>query len=730
LLAIVGCALATATFAVPVSAASTGWTATATRALQVNGAKAGDLAASTPLHIAVALRLHDQAGLDALIRQNAASSDPTFLTPDAFVARFAPTNAEARAVADYLAGQGFTNVAIESNRLLVTADGTALAAEKAFNTDLAAFTVHGATVFANTLAASVPSALGGSVLAVLGLNNIAMQTPQDTVPTYLVSYTPQGFWEAYDVGSTPTGSKTPIAIFAQGDVSGVVKDLRIEEAADHLAQVPVTVVPVGIASPDTAAAGEWDMDTQFAAGMAGNVARLYLYDTTTLTDSDVIREFNAFATQNVARAGSASFGECEYQAWADGAMVAMDQVFAQAAAQGQTVFASSGDTGGFCPVIPDNGVPAGAPDAGYPSSSPYVVSVGGTTLLTNADGSYNNEAGWLAGGGGPSIFESQPYWQQGVTPATGSTCLNYVACVGKNLPDVSLDADPESGANVYVNGSPEGIGGTSLSSPLALGVWARLQSAHANKLGFAAPRFYAVAGGPGYHDVILGNNGPYPATPGWDYATGIGTPDVAKLNAAIVPPTVPAPKLASPACTTWQDGAGDSSPIGSVDNVDSLDLIAGGFAASTGNVKAVLLVKSLSSGPGGQPAVAGGGDVWYATFVVNGVTEFLSAEYPGSTADPTNPAILVDFSYGHIEKSATGGSQYTTDGTATGTFDLAKGVITMSAPASAFGLAATATLSGTGASTFELVGTAASGGALEPADSAGPGASYRLGASC
>jgi pseudomonalisin/xanthomonalisin len=79
---------------------------------------------------------------------------------------------------------------------------------------------------------------------------------------------------------------------------------------------------------------------------------------------------------------------------------------------------------------------------------------------------------------------------------------------------------------VYVGGTPEGVGGTSLSSPLALGVWARLQSAHANALGFAGPKLFAANSTAAFHDIILGDTGPYPATPGDDYATGIGTFDV------------------------------------------------------------------------------------------------------------------------------------------------------------------------------------------------------------
>jgi subtilase family serine protease len=511
--------------------AATAWRSTATHGLTLNGTRLGALDGSTPLHVTVALALRNEAELKQAIASGAE------LTPDQFAAAYGATPADTRAVASYLAGAGFTNVAVEPNNLFVTADGTAAQAERAFDTQLVSYSVNGATLFANATAAQVPAALT-SVVSVLGLNDAArMNLPTrkaDTgLPSYLTSYTPQGFWKAYDATTAPTGARTPIAIFAEGDVTGVVADLRAEEAADGLPKVPVSVVKVGLSSPDTAGADEWDMDTQFSTGMAGGVSRLYLYDTTSLTDADITLELSRFASDDRARAGSASFGECEYQAYLDGSMIAMDNVFAEAAVQGQTVFASSGDTGGFCPVVPDNGAPAGAPDVNYPASSPYVVSAGGTTLLTNADGSYDQETAWVAGGGGPSLFEYQPSWQTGIAPPTGSTCVEYVACVGKTLPDVAMDADPESGANVYVDGTPEGVGGTSLSSPLALGVWARLESAHGNRLGFAAPRLYAAHGSAGFHDVTLGDTGPYPALPGYDLATGLGTFDVARMVTAI-----------------------------------------------------------------------------------------------------------------------------------------------------------------------------------------------------
>jgi pseudomonalisin len=524
--------------------AASDWVATATQGLSlVNATSLGGLAGTTPLHIAVALKLPNQAALQQYIQN---INDPTnalygaALTPDQFVADYAPSAATVSSVTAYLTSQGFTNVQAEANNLFVTADGTAAQASAAFNTQLSQFTQFGQTVFANTTAAEVPTSLGGAVLAVLGLNNAGRFSTGPSLPSlpYPKTYGPPDFWKAYDVGTTPTGAKTAIAIFAEGDLSGVVKDLRTEEAAYHLAQVPYTIVPVGLASPDTSGADEWDLDTQYSTGMAGTVAHLYIYDTTSLTDSDIALEFSRFASQDVARAGSASFGECETFPYLDGSMLADDEVFAEAAAQGQTVFASTGDTGGACAVAPTNGVPgSGAPNVEYPAASPYVVGVGGTTLLTNADGSYDTETAWNAGGGGTSIWETAPYWQSGFVPGTA---------VGKGLPDIAMDADPESGANVYVNGAPLGVGGTSLSSPLALGVWARLESSHGNKLGHAGPalyRLYATYPTPqtaqvptsvtGFHDIIVGTNVPWTATPGWDYTTGLGTFDVTAMNHVI-----------------------------------------------------------------------------------------------------------------------------------------------------------------------------------------------------
>ncbi|HUI81672.1 MAG TPA: S53 family peptidase [Bryobacteraceae bacterium] len=532
-----------------------GWTSTATKGLGTaltNAVSLGPLPASTPLHIAVALRLNNRSGLEnyvAAIQNPSNSQFGSSLTVDQFVASYAPTSSQVQQVSAYLSSLGFSNIQAEPNNLFVTADGTAAQAGSAFHTSIVQFDQAGRTVYANSTDAQMPASLSSTVLAVLGLTNAAVmttpihvQTPSTTVGVPAVHfYSPNNFWTVYDVGLTPTGSKTTIAIFAEGDLTQVIKDLRIAESENHLPQVPVQVIQVGLASTDTAGMDEWDLDTQMSTGMAGTVAKLLIYDTTSMSDSDIALMFNKFAHQNIAKAGSASFGLCETFAYLDGSMLADDQVFLEAAAQGQTVFSSTGDSGSACGVSGEaNGVPlsGAAGMVEYPASSPYVIAVGGTTLLTDSNYNYLTELGWDAGGGGISAWEISPFWQTSVLPTTAA---------GKALPDVSLDGDLVSGALTYIDCQPgqdpvstcqDTVGGTSLSSPLWLGVWARLESAHRNRLGFAGPSLYRLYSMPpatyvGFHDIVGGCNGFFCAIPGYDYVTGLGTPHVTALNAVV-----------------------------------------------------------------------------------------------------------------------------------------------------------------------------------------------------
>lgn len=128
-----------------------------------------------------------------------------------------------------------------------------------------------------------------------------------------------------------------------------------------------------------------------------------------LANQDILATVNRFVTDDIARQGSFSAGECELLAKASGFTGPLDAVLAQGRAQGQTMFFSSGDTGSQCPAVVDvNGLPLGLPGANYPASTPNGIGVGGTTVLSPKP----TEIAWYAGGGGTSLFEPTPSFQR------------------------------------------------------------------------------------------------------------------------------------------------------------------------------------------------------------------------------------------------------------------------------------------------------------------------------
>jgi subtilase family serine protease len=564
------------------SAAAQSWAATATQAYPVqylqNAVAVGSLEPSTAMHIVVGLQEQNADQVQSILRRMLTPGDPlygTTYTLQQFVAQFGPTTAQLQAVESYLTTAGFTNVTVADNQLLIEADGTAGLVETAFNTTLQQYSLSGTSVYLNTTPAQVPASLSGMVIAVLGLNNVATLHPDlhtaqtgpqtDPCTTCAVpdldneSYTPQQYQIAYDAAcpadnpncpakNFPTGSATAVAVIAEGDLTQVVKDLRTYETTYGLPQVPVTVVNAGIASSDTSGADEWDLDSQTSTGIAQQVSHLYFYVATSMTDSDIALAINKAVSSNQVKAFNMSFGECEILPYLDGAMLVDDEVFGEAALQGITPFASSDDQGSACPVEGTNGVPlSGPPDTAYPASSPYVIAVGGTYLFTNADYSFDFETAADFSGGGLSYFETSPFWQA----YTGSGTLPIVPSSetgNRGVPDVAMCAGGFElaicAANIFVDGTAELIGGTSLSSPLSMGAWARIESAHKNKLGFAGPLIYQLAnGGPTpsstyFNDVLLGGNGLFTALPGYDYVTGVGSWDIYVVSKSI-PSTYP-----------------------------------------------------------------------------------------------------------------------------------------------------------------------------------------------
>jgi len=534
--------------------AQAAWHGTASHAQVLQKATLlGALPDAAPMHITVSLALQNKASLDRLVQSTHTLLSPdygTILSPAEFTAAYGPSSSQVQLVVDYLSRAGFSNIVVSANNLLVTAEGKRSLVESAFNTKIMQYSYNNRVVYANTQDAQVPDELDGIVLAVTGLQNANIAHPlivhagarSAALPLAAAAtgHVPVQFPAIYDVGSTVTGSATDIGIISDGTLTQVVTDLRTYESQNGLAQVSLQFVPSETNGTDTSGLDEWDLDSQTSTSMAGGVNTLYFYNAASLDDADLEVAYNNAVMGNVVKAVNVSLGECESSEESSGAIAATDQIFEEAVMQGQTFFVSSGDGGAYIGCDGQEGI---GTKVSYPASSPYVVAVGGTTLDTNGATSYASEVTWIGGGGGVSTEETAPSWQQSVTKNTA-----------RIVPDVAMDADPNSGAEIIVSGASEQVGGTSLAAPLSTGLWARAESAHANKLTFAAPLIYSAAATAGsFHDITSGCNSgmttgenglftllnkllsekDYCAAVGFDDATGWGSFDISKIVPAL-----------------------------------------------------------------------------------------------------------------------------------------------------------------------------------------------------
>jgi kumamolisin len=255
--------------------------------------------------------------------------------------------------------------------------------------------------------------------------------------------------------------------------------------------------------PASAATYGWDveesLDVQWAHAMAPG-ATLYLVEAQSSSYADL------FCAVTVARTlvHAAGGGEVS-MSWGSGEFsgeTSYDSVFTAA---NVVYFASTGDT----------------PGVEYPSASPNVVAVGGTSLSysTTTDKEIKEDT-WQETGGGLSAVEPVPSFQSGIAIIVG----------GRGVPDVAADANPYTGVWVYdtLNSSPGWyiVGGTSLASPL----WAGIANAAGNFYASTSAEHTALYGAlkTAFHDITLGSCGPYMgyfAGPAWDFCSGRGSPE-------------------------------------------------------------------------------------------------------------------------------------------------------------------------------------------------------------
>ena len=557
--------------------------------------KVSALDARQPLSLALTLPLHHQAELDDLLRGLSDPQDPRFgqfLTPDEFAARFSPTPAEYTHVMAYAKSVGLSVTATHPNRTLLDVSGSASVVERAFGLHLSLYQSQkdGRVFFAPDAEPQVPASLGGLVTGIVGLDNALLRRPhmiQKSLPD--VSPALDSYAAPFETGSGPGGGLTPTDIKKAYNVTGVpetgtgqvlglyeldgytTSDITAYETAFGLPNVPLQNIAVdgGVPTPGGGAA-EVTLDIELQMALAPNISKILVYEAPNDGGPGALDMFNKIASDNLAKAISTSWGLPEVES---GGLQAENAAFQQMAAQGQSIFAAAGDSGAY-----DDGQNLGVDD---PASQPYMVGVGGTTLTTTgAGGAYQSETTWNSygggGGGGISVEWPIPAYQAGVVGSAAS----QGSTTQRNVPDVSLDADPNnSGYSIYFGGGFTIYGGTSCAAPLWAAFTALVNQKRAasgySLLGFANPPIYGIATSSAYandfHDIADGStNEYYPAVTGYDDATGWGTfnganllADLSNFGAAPVAPSAPKSLTATPTSTqitlSWTGSAGASS---------------------------------------------------------------------------------------------------------------------------------------------------------------------------
>lgn len=545
----------------------------------------GRLAPSASVQAMIALPWRSEGDLQALIRRQADPGDPLyrqFLTAKQFDARFAPSQADYDAVKSWAQGSGLSIDKITPGRNLLFVRGARDTVESAFHVQMNRFKLEtGRVVYVNSSLPQLPKSIAAKVSGVSGLDNYGLMQPHLRRPgalTPLAGLHPPGEANPNFSGTGPGGALSPsniryiynIAPLTQAGLDGAGQTIALYELGGYDTQDIVGYAAAySLGRPNlenvlidnfnnsfTGVEEEVTLDIDMVLAVAPR-AKIIVYSadqldfrsTPTNVNYDVL---NTIANQNRASVVSISYGQSEEDADFVGKRQLENSIFSRMVAQGQCVYVSSGDSAAFNTVFTDpNNFPGDYEQSvNDPASQPLVVSVGGTTLLGPGPGpdargpAYSGEKAWFTfglplpegGGGGSSKYWVKPSYQAGVGASKTM----------RDLPDVSLNADPQTGYSVYFERIFTQVGGTSASAPL----WAAFNllvnqqrgTFGLGRQGFANPDIYAAARSTGYnfyfHDIADGSGigvPAYTAVPGFDDSTGWGTYNAANLITAFAP---------------------------------------------------------------------------------------------------------------------------------------------------------------------------------------------------
>ncbi len=517
--------------------------------------------------------LPDASQEDALAQLLDARNDPEspyyhqWLTPDQYGERFGVSESDAAQITAWLQSHGMEVEEVTGGHRSIVFSGTAEQVESAFHTQIHAYKIGREIHHANASDPEIPMAFAQVVGGVVSLHDFHSE-PMNSgarIPTpdftsggsYFLA--PADFATIYNVAPLYqqgiTGSGQSVAIVARSNVR--ISDIRQFRAFFGLPandpQIIVNGTDPGVLSPGEES--EADLDVEWSGAVARSAAVKFVVSKSTNASDGSYLSAEYIVSHNLAPVMSISFGLCEAALGSLGNSF-INSLWQQAAAQGITVFVSSGDSGAAGCDSPSASRAPHARGANGLCSSPYSVCVGGTEFndaahpslywsSSNTAGmhssalSYIPEVAWnesatgglWASGGGASTIYAKPSWQTGTgVPADGK----------RDVPDVSLSAAGHDGYLIYQNGGLYIVGGTSAASPSIAGLMTLVVEHAAARQGNANTAFYSLAskqragGAYVFHEITNGNNSVpglagFNAIPGYDQATGLGSIDAVVL---------------------------------------------------------------------------------------------------------------------------------------------------------------------------------------------------------
>jgi kumamolisin len=468
----------------------------------------------------------------------------TYMTREQFAAAHGAAPADLAKVKAFAAKNKLDVVSASAAERSVKLSGTVRALSAAFDVKLMEYEHADGNYRGRIGSIHLPAGLSDVVQGVFGLDNRRQARPHIQYHTMnaeehaaragsSTTFTAPQVSQLYNfpAGTDGTGETIGILEFGGGyntaDLATYFKNLGIK--APTVTSVPVDGVS-NVPGKDPDSDGEVALDIEVVGAIAPG-AKIVVYFAP-FTERGWVDGLAAAMSDSANRPSviTISWGFAEGEPvqgfeWTQQTVQAVNETLQAAAAMGVTVCAASGDDGS------NEQINDGHAHTDFPAASPYVLGCGGTKL-TAAGGKIANEVVWnegkgSGGGGGISDMNPLPAWQTGIVPPS----VNPGHHVGRGVPDVSGNADPYTGYQIYFQGKPQVVGGTSAVAPLMAALIARINQKLGKPVGYFNPLLYSKLGTSGaFRDIVQGNNdttgkiGGYAAGKGWDAASGWGSP--------------------------------------------------------------------------------------------------------------------------------------------------------------------------------------------------------------